>query len=58
MYIVLYIVGGFLLVFGLSSLVVQKPITGLIFVGILVLVAIIASALVRADKQNPPDESP
>lgn len=58
MYIILYIVGGFLLVFGLGSLVVQDPLTGLIFIGILVLVTVIASALIRADEQKPPDESP
>ena len=52
MYIVLYIVGGFLLVFGLGTLIVQEPLTGLIFIAILVLVAVIVAALIRADEQE------
>ena len=52
MYIVLYIVGGFLLVFGLGTLIVQEPLAGLIFLAILVLVAVIVAALIRADEQE------
>lgn len=59
MHILLYLTGGFMVVLGIGSLIVSDPITGLIFIGILVLAVAVATALVRADDQAPPiDENP
>lgn len=50
----LYIIGGFMIVLGLSTLIVQDPGKGLTFLVILVLVVVITTALVRTDKKTPP----
>lgn len=56
MHILLYIIGGFMVVLGLSSLIVQDPGKGLTFIIILVLAALVAAAVVRADDRDPPGE--
>ncbi len=54
MHMLLFIIGGFMMVLGLSSLVVQDPGKGLTFILVLVLVAVITAAIVRADDHAPP----
>lgn len=54
MHILLYIIGGFLVVLGLGSLVVQDPGKGLTFIVILILAVLVAAAVVRADDRTPP----
>ncbi len=54
MHMLLYIIGGFMMVLGLGSLVVQDPGKGLTFLIILVLVVLVAAAVVRADDRLPP----
>lgn len=54
MHMLLYIIGGFMMVLGLGSLVVQDPGKGLTFIVILVLVVLVAAAVVRADDREPP----
>jgi len=54
MNMLLYIVGGFMMVLGLSSLVVQDPGKGLVFIIVLVLAILIAAFVVRADDRPPP----
>ncbi|MDO9461278.1 MAG: hypothetical protein Q7N95_14380 [Alphaproteobacteria bacterium] len=54
MQILLYIIGGFMVVLGLGSLVVQDPGKGLTFVIILILAVLVAAAVVRADDGTPP----
>ncbi len=58
MHITLYMVGCFMVVLGLGSLIVRDPVTGLIFIGILVIAVVVAAALVRADDQKPHKEDP
>lgn len=53
MHIILYLVGGFMVVLGLGSLIVRDPITGLVFIGILIIAVVVAAALVRADDRIP-----
>lgn len=57
MHILLYLIGGFMVVLGLGTLIAREPVTGLIFIGILVLAGVVAAALVRADDRKPYDES-
>lgn len=54
MHMLLYIVGGAMMVLGLGSLVVQDPGKGLTFIIILILVVLVAAAVVRADDRTPP----
>jgi len=54
MHMLLYIVGGFMMVLGLASLVVQDPGKGLTFIVILILAVLVAAAVVRADDRSPP----
>ena len=54
MNILLYIIGGFMMVLGLSTLVVQDPGKGLVFIFVLVLAIIVAAFVVRADDRGPP----
>ena len=54
MNILLYIIGGFMMVLGLSTLVVQDPGKGLVFIIVLVLAIIVAAFVVRADDRDPP----
>ncbi|MEQ1888086.1 MAG: hypothetical protein ABL951_02765 [Alphaproteobacteria bacterium] len=54
MHMLLYIIGGFMMVLGLSSLVVQDPGKGLAFILVLILAIVIAAAVVRADDRAPP----
>lgn len=54
MHIMLYIIGGFMMVLGLGSLVVQDPGKGLVFIIILILVILVAAAVVRADDRTTP----
>ncbi len=54
MHMLLYIIGGFMMVLGLGSLVVQDPGKGLTLIVILVLVVLVAAAVVRADDRTPP----
>ncbi len=54
MHMLLYIIGGFMVVLGLGSLVVQDPGKGFTFIVILVLVVLVAAAVVRADDREPP----
>jgi hypothetical protein len=54
MHMLLYIVGGAMMVLGLGSLVVQDPGKGLTFIIVLILVALLAAAVVRADDRTPP----
>lgn len=58
MHIILYLVGGFMVVLGLGSLIVRDPVTGLVFIGILVLAVVVAAALVRAEDRAPQEETP
>lgn len=55
MHTILYIVGGFMMVLGLGTLVVEDPGKGLGFIVILVLVAIAVATVVRADDRTPPE---
>ena len=54
MHMLLHIIGGFMVVLGLGSLVVQDPGMGFTFIVILVLVVLVAAAVVRADDREPP----
>ena len=54
MHMLLYIVGGAMMVLGLGSLVVQDPGKGLIFIIVLILAVLVAAAVVRADDRTPP----
>lgn len=54
MHMLLYIIGGFMMVLGLGSLVVQDPGKGLTFIIIMILVVLVAVAVVRADDRAPP----
>lgn len=54
MHMLLYIIGGFMVVLGLGSLIVQDPGKGLTLIIILVLVVLVAAAVVRADDRAPP----
>ncbi len=49
MHMLLYIIGGFMMVLGLGSLVVQDPGKGLSFIIILVIAVLVAAAVVHAD---------
>lgn len=52
MHMLLYIIGGFMMVLGLGSLVVQDPGKGLSFIIILVLAVLVAAAVVHADDRS------
>jgi len=54
MHMLLYIIGGFMMVLGLSSLVVQDPGKGFALIVVLILCVLIAAAIVRADDRSPP----
>jgi hypothetical protein len=54
MHMLLYIFGGFMMVLGLSSLVVQDPGKGLAFLVVLLLAIGITAMVVRADDRGPP----
>lgn len=54
MHMLLYIIGGFMMVLGLSSLVVQDPGKGLTFLVVLLLVVGITAMVVRAGDRAPP----
>lgn len=54
MHMLLYIVGGFMMVLGLSSLVVQDPGKGLAFLVVLLLAIGVTAIVVRADDRAPP----
>ena len=58
MHIVLYIIGGFMGVLGLGTLVVEDPGKGLIFTVILVLVALVAGVILRASDSTPRTRNP
>ncbi|MFZ5912821.1 MAG: hypothetical protein ACOY17_01230 [Pseudomonadota bacterium] len=53
MYIVLYIIGGFMMVLGLGTLVVQDPGKGLTFTIILILAALVTGIILRASDSTP-----
>lgn len=53
MHILLYIIGGFMMVLGLGTLVVQDPGKGLIFTVILMLAALVAGIILRASDSTP-----
>lgn len=55
MHTLLFIIGGFMMVLGLGTLIVQDPGKGLGFIFILVLVAIAVAMVVRADDRSPPE---
>ena len=58
MHIVLYIIGGFMVVLGLGTLVVEDPGKGLIFTVILVLVALVAGVILRASDSTHRQQEP
>ena len=55
MHLLLYIIGGFMMVLGLGTLVVQDPGKGFTFVVVLMLAILVAAAVVRADDRPPPN---
>lgn len=53
MHVLLYIIGGFMIVLGLGTLVVQDPGKGLTFTVILILAALVAGIILRASDSPP-----